>query len=1133
MASKAAIYTMLFSTLLLVALMNVSIASASLTDGLVDHWTFDSATEPGADSAGSNNAGTLQNGASRTTTAKIGAGALSLDGSDDYMSVINDLSSTPLGGTGSLAFWIKTTQTGDDTMRQAPGVTGVESAGDGNDIFWGWLDASGRIGITVGDGAAAKSTSPVNDNNWHHVVLTRSSSTGNVEVYVDGVYNSYAVSAKPSMINSFSGIGMIRDTGGSHEYLSGTLDDVRVYNRVLSASDVTELYNYPCTMTGANCAFLDNVYCDGGAAKQDTGVCNTGTGVCYATTTTIDECPAGNALREYWTGISGTSVCELTYNTNYPNSPTGSNNPTIFEGPVNWANNYGTRFRGYVYPPQSGSYTFWISSDDNSELWLSTDENPLNKVKIASVPPYACGGWTNSRQWDKCSEQQSSPITLQAGEKYYIEVLHKEGGGGDNVAVGWELPNGMLERPIPGSRLSPYACIGTTEVCNGMDDDCDGQIDEGFGIDCALGWWKLDETSGTTASDSADGYDGTLVNSPTWTTGQVDGALDFDGTDDYVNIPDTSISNRIGSVNKLTVSAWAYADSWTSPDHNPIVWKGSTIGWGANYLFRIAVSDGNVNWGVTCGCSGEGWFSGGHVSTGEWHHYAMTFDGTTARAYIDGVEVASSTTCGSRTLNVMSGYPVKMGSADRGEYEGQKTHFDGKIDDVRIYGRALSLNEIREMFLAGGGVPKEVTIIAQKVACDNEADLPNWGAGGPDITSTTAQSFVDDTSKNCVYGQNWEFQWAYDPMDNPGDEAGEASGWTTFGPTSSSDGKAVTTMSFIPQDKNKIWVREVFKSPGYQEFSGENTNQPVSAEMYCYQDVFNYDNYDFIEKGYLSGTFYCVAFNAYTCGDGIKVDEEDCDDGNTNNNDACVMCMNATCGDGYLWTGTEECDDGNNLDGDGCDANCVVEYCGDGIVNNGPPGGPGEECDPPGFYSNSTDPFSSQFCDSTCHWQTPDCVTRASITAHVKINNRNADKGPVENAEVVMLTKSQIWNDLGCKNLLDAECVWAGLDSNLIPNAQIVTTDGTGYALAYSLASDPQGWAVFIRAEGAKVAVDGAEYNIFYGKKLLDGIANTDCAPYRNFQINADITTATGSQKNNPKDFITGFLTFLSSLFSF
>ena len=91
----------------------------------------------------------------------------------------------------------------------------------------------------------------------------------------------------------------------------------------------------------------------------------------------------------------------------------------------------------------------------------------------------------------------------------------------------------------------------------------------------------------------------------------------------------------------------------------------------------------------------------------------------------------------------------------------------------------------------------------------------------------------------------------------------------------------------------------------------------------------------------------------------------------------------------------------------------------------------------------------------------------------------------------------------------------------------------TGYALAYSLASDPQGWAVFIRAEGAKVVVDGAEYNIFYGKKLLDGIANTDCAPYRNFQINADITTTTGSQKNNPKDFITGFLTFLSSLFSF
>ncbi len=166
---------------------------------------------------------------------------------------------------------------------------------------------------------------------------------------------------------------------------------------------------------------------------------------------------SGSILREYWTGIGGTSINDLINNPNYPNNPTGSDFRTSFEGPVDWADNYGTRFRGYVHPPVSGSYLFWISSDDNSVLYLSTDSNPANKVLIASVP-----SWTSSRQWDKFPEQRSAPITLQAGQKYYIEALQKEGGGGDNIAVRWQLPGGVWENPanpnepIPGIRLSPY-----------------------------------------------------------------------------------------------------------------------------------------------------------------------------------------------------------------------------------------------------------------------------------------------------------------------------------------------------------------------------------------------------------------------------------------------------------------------------------------------------------------------------------------------------------------------------------------------------------------------------------------------------------------------------------------------------
>lgn len=156
---------------------------------------------------------------------------------------------------------------------------------------------------------------------------------------------------------------------------------------------------------------------------------------------------SGTISREVWTGISGVGIAQIPLNT----PPDIADERTIFEIPVNALDNFGTRMRGFICPPITGQYTFWISSDDNGELYLSNNADPANKTLIANVP-----SWSSSRQWDKFSEQQSAPVTLIAGESYYIEALQKEGTGGDNLAVGWQLPNGTFQRPIPGSRLSPY-----------------------------------------------------------------------------------------------------------------------------------------------------------------------------------------------------------------------------------------------------------------------------------------------------------------------------------------------------------------------------------------------------------------------------------------------------------------------------------------------------------------------------------------------------------------------------------------------------------------------------------------------------------------------------------------------------
>ncbi|PHN00730.1 hypothetical protein CRP01_40730, partial [Flavilitoribacter nigricans DSM 23189 = NBRC 102662] len=163
------------------------------------------------------------------------------------------------------------------------------------------------------------------------------------------------------------------------------------------------------------------------------------------------SCPAtGTILLERYDNISGVAISDLTSDPDYPDNPDYSTELTsLFESPTDIGDSYGQRLSAYLCPPTTGNYIFWIAGDDNSELNLSSDDNPANATTIASVPD-----WTSSRQWDKFSSQQSASIYLEAGQVYYIEALMKEGGGLDNLAVGWQLPGGSLERPIPASYFS-------------------------------------------------------------------------------------------------------------------------------------------------------------------------------------------------------------------------------------------------------------------------------------------------------------------------------------------------------------------------------------------------------------------------------------------------------------------------------------------------------------------------------------------------------------------------------------------------------------------------------------------------------------------------------------------------------
>lgn len=155
----------------------------------------------------------------------------------------------------------------------------------------------------------------------------------------------------------------------------------------------------------------------------------------------------GKISRQLWSNIT-----DLQNSSNYPGYPDISDEINRLEI-AGLHDNYGQRVRGYIYPPETGNYNFYIAGDDSAHLYLSANESPYSKNIITYTNDY-----TSYREWSKYSTQKSSNIFLEKNKKYYIEILHKEKNGGDHFSVAWSGPNMSLEI-VDGMFLSTYTDI--------------------------------------------------------------------------------------------------------------------------------------------------------------------------------------------------------------------------------------------------------------------------------------------------------------------------------------------------------------------------------------------------------------------------------------------------------------------------------------------------------------------------------------------------------------------------------------------------------------------------------------------------------------------------------------------------
>ena len=139
---------------------------------------------------------------------------------------------------------------------------------------------------------------------------------------------------------------------------------------------------------------------------------------------------SGGITREQWTGIPGTSVGDIPVDSD----PDSSSLLTTLEGPADAGDDYGARIRGFVTAPESGDYLFYLRADEAASFHLSNDDEPVNNWKRAELL-----GAATAADWSGAAV--SPLLRLEAGRRYYLEILHKESTGADHLALAWKKPS--------------------------------------------------------------------------------------------------------------------------------------------------------------------------------------------------------------------------------------------------------------------------------------------------------------------------------------------------------------------------------------------------------------------------------------------------------------------------------------------------------------------------------------------------------------------------------------------------------------------------------------------------------------------------------------------------------------------
>jgi len=713
------------------------------TSGLVGYWTFDGADTPWTsttaattlDTSGQNNTGTLTNMSQSTspTIGKIGQG-LNFDGSNDYVNVGTSLDFT---SPFTMTAWIKpkTVSTGvsvydGDNIIHKGGAASDPPYNKQLTLFGtnelGWFSetaSTNYVVITTGDAIIV--------NTWQLVTAVYNGT--NMTLYVNGIAKGGPTAIEAPSAGS-ENVYLGGQTGGLGTSFDGTIDDVRIYNRALSIAEVEDLYRMGTATVNASTNALNTsglvgqwsfdgkqtVWTSSTAATtlDTSGQGNTGTLTNMSQSTSPVVGKIGQALTfdgtddfvnmgnvnsfertdqfsyggwVYWTSdVAGGILAKMDAS---GGTPTYRGYDVILvnsadavspnSAKVHMINTWSTNAMAVLTPTNSMSRNVW------KHVFVTYD----GSSNVSGIKIYINGvSQTLTTQFNALSATIVNTVNLRIGGRYSgVSTVNAPFPGRiDDVRV--------YNRVLSTAEIADLYTMGTATV---------NASTNALNTNGLVGQWSLDgkqtvwtsSSAATTLDTSGNNNTGTLTNmsqSTSVTPGKIGQALSFDGSNDYVNIPDAA-SLRVGSPN-FTFAAWIKPGtvSGCGLDSGP-----NCIVFNKENSYEWAISNTNkISWAIRNTSPGWAWANSGLTAlSGEWTHFVITYNGSNIITYKNGGASTNSQAGNGNVDNTTYQNALRIGA--RNAPGAATSFFPGSIDDARIYNRALSAGEVATLYNAG------------------------------------------------------------------------------------------------------------------------------------------------------------------------------------------------------------------------------------------------------------------------------------------------------------------------------------------------------------------------------------------------------------------------------------------------